>query len=100
MRYFDFMFTSQALVSIERPARWAKQLASHLGHKITINATDDGYHYETSAAQADVIVGEDSLAFNCSADSVEALEGIQNVLQKHLVRFAADLSPEFNWVRA
>ena len=91
------MLTSSANVAIERPARYAKQVASHLGHKITVTEIEGGYHFQTETAKADVLPGATHLVINCSAQDQESLERIQFVLQKHIVKFAGDLNPEFVW---
>lgn len=91
------MYKSTANVLIERPARYAKQVASHLGHKIEVTEIAGGYHFHMELADADVIATETHLQINCSAQDQEALERMQLVLQKHIVKFAGDLNPEFVW---
>lgn len=93
------MLKSKAEVAIERPGRYAKQLASHLGHKITITEIPGGHHYVIENATADVLPQESQIVFSCKASDAEALERMQYVLQKHIVKFAGDLNPEFVWVR-
>lgn len=92
------MHESEATVVIERPGRYTKQLASHLGHKITITEIPGGHHYVIENASADVLPQETHILFRCAATDVESLERMQYVLQKHLVKFAGDLNPEFVWV--
>ena len=93
------MFKSDAKVAIERPSRYAKQLASHLGHKIAITEIAGGHHYVIENASADVLPQESHILFSCEETDAEALERIQYVLQKHIVKFAGDLNPEFVWIR-
>ena len=92
------MLKSQAVVEIERPARYAKQVASHLGHKINVTEIEGGHHYALENAAADVLPNDTHLVLNCEGEDAEALERVQWVLQKHIVKFAGDLNPEFVWV--
>ncbi|MDY6050967.1 MAG: DUF2218 domain-containing protein [Rothia sp. (in: high G+C Gram-positive bacteria)] len=41
---------SRAVVETDRPARYAKQLASHFGHKITVEEIESGHRLITGTA--------------------------------------------------
>jgi len=89
---------SKAVVSIERPSRYSKQLASHLGHKIAVTEIENGWHFEIDGAQGDVITtGEAELTMTAIGENPEIEERMQFVLQKHLLKFAGDLQPEIVW---
>jgi hypothetical protein len=89
---------SKAVVSIERPSRYSKQLASHLGHKIAVTEIENGWHFEIDGAKGDVVTtGESELTMTATGDTVELEERMQVVLQKHLLKFAGDLNPEVVW---
>ena len=89
---------SKAVVSIERPSRYSKQLASHLGHKIAVTEIENGWHFEIDGAKGDVVTsGESELTMTATGDTAELEERMQVVLQKHLLKFAGDLNPEVVW---
>ena len=89
---------SKAIVSIERPSRYSKQLASHLGHKIAVTEIENGWHFEIEGAKGDVITtGEAELTLTAIGENQELEERMQFVLQKHLLKFAGDLNPEIVW---
>jgi hypothetical protein len=55
------MPTSTATVATATPARYAKQLVSHLGHKLPVEQTADGHRLRFPAGEGVVRVGGDDL---------------------------------------
>jgi hypothetical protein len=89
---------SKAIVTIERPARWAKQLGSHLGHKIATAEVESGWSFTFEGAYGEALAtGENELTLTAKGDTDELRERMQFVLQKHLLKFAGDLNPEISW---
>ena len=89
---------SKAVISIERPSRYSKQLASHLGHKIDVTEIENGWHFVIEGATGDVVTtGEAELTMTAIGENAEIEERMQFVLQKHLLKFAGDLNPEIVW---
>jgi hypothetical protein len=89
---------SISVVEIERPSRYSKQLAGHLGHKIEVNEVDNGWRFQIEGAVGLVITsGESELTMTVTADSIELQERMQFILQKHLLKFAGDLDPVIVW---
>lgn len=85
-------------MAIERPGRYSKQLASHLGHKIAVTEIDNGWLFEIEGAKGTAVTsGEAELTLTAEGDSTELVERMQFVLQKHLLKFAGDLNPEVVW---
>lgn len=85
-------------MSIERPSRYSKQLAGHLGHKIEVSEVDKGWRFQIEGAVGLVITsGEAELTMTVTADSIELQERMQFILQKHLLKFAGDLEPVVTW---
>jgi hypothetical protein len=79
--------TARADVLTEAPARYAKQLVSHLGHRVEFT-TDGGT--STAAfgeATGSVIVGDGVLTLLAQAPDEESLERVKHVLGSHLERF-------------
>lgn len=93
------MVSSNAIVSIERPERYAKQLASHLGNKIEAVEIPTGWHLNFGIGIAVISWTESSLNLQASSETAEDLEKIQFVLDKHLRKFAAKLGElEINFI--
>lgn len=89
---------STSIVSIERPSRYSKQLAGHLGHKIAVAEVSNGWRFQIDGAVGLVTTtGEAELTMVVTADSDELQERMQFVLQKHLLKFAGDLNPIITW---
>lgn len=89
-------YVSEALVNTDRPERYAKQLASHLGHKITCEEIADGYRLTFNRdghfnGYGDVLVLDEGDAFRLTlcayAPDAECLERIEGILGRHLERF-------------
>lgn len=87
---------SRAVVLTDRPARYAKQLASHMGHKIPVEEIAGGYRLTFNrdgrfGGYGDVVVrpvdGVDRLVMEVYAETPEKREGLEAVLGSHLERF-------------
>lgn len=91
-----------AIVDIERPGRWAKQLASHLGRKLTVTETDRGpqlsmQREEGSATCLFDTTEEARLGLHVESDSEEAAERLAHVVGSHLERFAEKEEVQVSW---
>ena len=80
---------STAVVVIDRPARYGKQLASHLGHRSTVVETVDGWELSNANGTAMILPNESWLELRVEAESSEALARLCDVLERHLRKFAA-----------
>jgi hypothetical protein len=90
---------SRATITIARPARYAKQLANHLSHKIQSTPKDNGWDLVFSQGSASIVVTESTIEFSTTAATEEDTAFIQDVLVRHLKKFAdkeGDLS--IQWV--
>ena len=87
-----------AVVSIDRPARWGKQLASHLSHKAELTELENGWSLAIAGGTGLVLPGEDELTLVAEATDAESLERIRFVLEKHLRQFANKEELQINWV--
>ena len=80
-------FTARADVPTASPDRYAKQLLSHLGRRVTWST-----HGNTSTAQlaggtGTVVVGNGALSLVAHAPDAETLTRVQHLLGSHLERF-------------
>jgi predicted O-methyltransferase YrrM len=80
-----------ALVAIDRPARYAKQLVSHLGHRGDTTQTADGRATITLSSGTCVIApGSGHLELIAASQDAEGLAAVQDVVARHLLRFAGE----------
>jgi hypothetical protein len=92
------MLSSQARVVTDQPARYVKQLVSHLGHRVTTSVADDGtglVEFErgrcTLAPEAGVLV------LAAVAEDDETMARLQDVVGRHLERFGAKAGLSVDW---
>lgn len=85
------MSTSVAVVPIERPARYAKQLASHIGHRVDVTDRPGGYDVAFTGGTGIIEVGEDRLTLTATSEDAEVLTRIKDVLGRHLLQFTTRL---------
>jgi hypothetical protein len=94
--------TRTAHVSTDAPARYAKQLGSHLGRKMTLTETDRGPHLSMSfeGLEATCLMdttADDTLGLHVDATSVEAADRMAHVVGSHLERFGAKAGLQVTW---
>lgn len=91
--------TSRADVATDSPARYAKQLVSHLGRKIDF-ATDGGTSTAAiGGATGQVVVGDGVLTLLAAGDDEQAVAAVEHVLGSHLERFGARNELAVVWCR-
>lgn len=91
--------TSEATVDIERPERWAKQLVSHFGSKLPVDTHETGSVIHFDGADVTVSVSDDHLNFAVGAVNADALARIEDVVARHLRRFARRDELPVDWTR-
>jgi hypothetical protein len=94
------MAQSHARVSTDRPARYGKQLASHLGRKIEASWSDETGRGEFAfgAGTATVLAEPDALVLSVEGAPAD-LAGLEDVIGRHLVRFGARDELVIEWQR-
>ncbi|MFD2091494.1 DUF2218 domain-containing protein [Blastococcus deserti] len=92
---------SRADVATGAPARYAKQLISHLGRKVafTGDATTSAATAAIGAATAGILVGNGVLTLWAAGDDEESVARVEHVLGSHLERFARREILTVRWVR-
>lgn len=90
---------SSAKLVIDRPERYAKQLASHIGHKAQSISEADGITSITFGfgGTGTIAVESDAVLLTGDAGNQEDLEKIQNILGKHLLKFAKLEDQQLDW---
>ncbi|TDO47152.1 putative O-methyltransferase YrrM [Kribbella sp. VKM Ac-2527] len=91
---------STALVATDRPARYLKQLVSHLGHKATTRLSGDGRGAVTfGTGTCGLAATPDGLSLIATATDAESLVRVQDVVARHLVRFATQEELSVEWTK-
>ncbi|MGY1637582.1 DUF2218 domain-containing protein [Geodermatophilus sp. SYSU D00742] len=98
----DRAIVSRADVATGTPARYAKQLISHLGR--TVPFTGDGATGPATAvigaATGGIVVGDGVVALLAAGDDEESVARVEHVLGSHLKRFAQREDLTVRWVRS
>ena len=79
------MLISHAHVNLERPARYGKQLAGHLGHKVQVDELDNEWTLHIGDGLGRILPHEDMLELVAEAETPDMLERIKDVLGRHLL---------------
>lgn len=97
----DRTIGSRADVATGAPARYAKQLISHLGRTVpfTGDATTSPATAVIGAATAGIVVGNGVLTLLAAADDEESVARVEQVLGGHLERFAQRDGLTVRWLR-
>lgn len=95
MELAEYAYHSRTSVSLERPERYAKQLLHHLSHKAELQ--EDQLTFEFGVGR--VITTETSVELEAYSDTDKMLEKIQNVLARHLLKFAKMQDQSVWWSR-
>ena len=81
----------RAVVATERPARYVKQLGSHMGRKIDTTELPGGLRltFNRDRGYGDLLIDEanNALIMEVRAEDEEKATNIAGVLDRHLVRF-------------
>ncbi len=89
---------STARVTTARPARYVKQLVSHLSRGATTELATDGRAVIAFDWGTCVLVpSKDALEMTAAAGDLEAVARVQDVITRHLLRFATQEELTVNW---
>ena len=91
--------SSRAAVPTERPERWAKQLVSHLSNKVEHEKTERGDELTIGDALGIVSVGPGAIMLEAYANDSDGLARVEDVLGRHLERFAEKDGLKVTWSR-
>ena len=92
--------TSRADVATDTPARYAKQLVSHLGRKVAFTEDQGIWSADLNGSVARITPGEGVLVLQAEAPDVESLARIEHALGSHLERFGQRKELTITWHRA
>ena len=97
------MLSSSAVVVTDAPARYAKQLLSHLGRKTSVESlpdAPDGGRLVFSDGSAALRPSDGRLLLEVSAQDADGLAHVEDVVKRHLERFGARNELSVDWQRA
>jgi len=92
---------SSARVSTDRPQRYAKQLASHLGRRIETSWSEEegvGRLAFSDGATGTMTAAPDALLLEVEGPA-EEIERLEDVVGRHLVRFGSKDELVVTWTR-
>lgn len=92
--------TSRAEVVTDVPARYAKQLVSHLGRKLDFTTEGATFTAAIGAGTAQVVVGDGVLTLLAAGPDDASVATVEHVLGSHLERFAQRDGLAVRWVRS
>lgn len=93
------LLTATAVVRTPTPARYAKQLASHLGRRSEVIEQEAGTLLRLAGGECLLRPQADSLELHASAPNVEVLDRITEVVGSHLERFGQRNELQVSWQR-
>ena len=91
--------TSRADVVTDVPARYAKQLVSHLGRKVEFVEDGDTWTAQVAGSVARITVGDGVLVLQAEAPDAEGLARLEGALGNHLERFGQRKELTVTWQR-
>ena len=92
--------TSRADVRTDAPARYAKQLVSHLGRKASFTQDADGaWVTVVGEARGRIVVGDGVLTLLVEAPDAETLARLEQAFGGHLERFGTRAELTVTWHR-
>ena len=92
--------TSHADVRTDAPARYAKQLVSHLGRKAPFTEDPAGtWTITVGEARGRVAVGDDVLTLHVEASDAATRDRLEHAFGSHLERFGARAGLTVAWHR-
>lgn len=91
---------SRADVTTDQPARYAKQLVSHLGRKLNFTTDGPTSTAPIGAGTGQVAVGDGILTLHAEGPDDESVATVEHVLGSHLLQFATREDLAVEWTRA
>ena len=92
-------FRSEARVPTSRSARYLGQLCKHFAHKIPASYSDARGKIEFPSGVCELEASNNLLVLRAAAADAAALSQVEDVVARHLERFAFREQAEFRWTR-
>ena len=88
---------SEARIALDQPARYLGQLCKHFAHKLPVTLEEARGSIAFPMGTCRLEAAEGLLLLRAEADEAEALERLQEVVGRHLLRFAFRAQPAIDW---
>ena len=88
---------SEARIALDQPARYLGQLCKHFAHKLPVTLEEARGSIAFPMGTCRLEAAEGLLLLHAEADGAEALERLQDVVGRHLLRFAFRAPPTIDW---
>jgi hypothetical protein len=96
----SYPFTSRADVATDVPARYAKQLVSHLGRKVEFVSEGNTHTAAIGSSTAQIVIGDGVLTLLAAAQTESEMARIEHALGGHLERFGQRAELNVSWDRS
>ncbi len=93
------MTQSTARIATPLASRYLQQLCKHFAHKMPVDFTPEHGRIELRSGVCVLDAEADTLVLHVETPDESALENLQEVVKRHLERFAWKDVPQFKWVR-
>ena len=93
------MPTSVAKVTTELPKRYMVQLCKHFEHRLAVTQEGDTGRIAFDYGSCDLAVEPGTLVMKVEAADADTLARVEDVVARHLLRFAFREPPEIVWVQ-
>lgn len=96
------MMVSEARMATAMPSRYLTQLCKHFQHKlpVTLEERHGRIEFTAGVCELDAAASPDTLTLRVTAGDETALATLEDVVARHLKRFAFREEPEIRWTRA
>jgi hypothetical protein len=82
------MSSSSANIETAQAVRYMKQLCRHFSHRLPVTFDDERGRIQFDFGVCDLVAGEGVLTLRASADDDEGRARVEEVIARHLERFA------------
>ena len=91
------MASSEARVAMDTPARYLGQLCKHFQHRLPVTLDDASGCIVFPSGTCALKATPEDLLMRVTSDDAGALPQLQDVVARHLLRFAFRSPPEITW---
>jgi hypothetical protein len=91
------MMTSTARVATNLPRRYLGQLCKHFEHKLPVTLAEESGRIEFPFGICELATETGALVLRAQAEDAESLSKTEDVVARHLLRFAFREPPEIVW---
>lgn len=93
------MLTAQSSVNSDKAVAYLKKFCRHFAHKLPTEFDDDSGYVDFPFGDCRLISQNNQLTFSVEAESEETLQKLEDVVARHMERFAFREGITLTWVR-